>query len=130
MSATSGASGASSIRAFIASGRQPPTQLGDHLGGLGKAVRLVLRENPLLADEDVEDAPLALHQLDREAERRFDLGRQTGGPRAIVSDDAVFDADDRDDRDGGETRSGHRTPSSGDSTEGRRPQTAPAMKRG
>jgi hypothetical protein len=44
-------------------------------------------------DHDVEDAAGALRELRLDPERLFQLGRQTGGPRLVVSDDAVGDLD-------------------------------------
>ena len=38
-----------------------------------------------------EDAVLSLDQLGLDAERLFDVVRQTGGSRSIISNDTVFD---------------------------------------
>jgi hypothetical protein len=44
-------------------------------------------------DVDVERTVGAALQLRVDSELSFDLGRQTGGSREIVSNDAVFDRD-------------------------------------
>jgi hypothetical protein len=55
----------------------------------------VLREEQLAVEADVEDAAAPLDQRGGDAGRLFDLGRQTGGARTVVSDDAVFDGQAR-----------------------------------
>lgn len=54
---------------------------------------VVFRVDPLVPDEDVEDAAASADQLRVVPEPRLDLGRQTGGPGEIVSDAAVVDDD-------------------------------------
>ena len=44
-------------------------------------------------DDHIEDAAASADQLGVEAERLSNLGRQTGGPREIVSDAAVVNLD-------------------------------------
>ncbi len=58
---------------------------------VGKASELSLRENEVPVHHDFEDTVLAFDQLDLAPELRLQLGRQPGGPRAIVSNPAVFD---------------------------------------
>jgi len=40
---------------------------------------------------DLEDPVLALDQLDRGSKLVIQLGRQPGGPRLVISNNAVFD---------------------------------------
>jgi hypothetical protein len=68
-------------------------QGGDDFGGLGEAAVAVLGEDELAVGDDVEDAVIALEELRLDAERLPDVGRQTGGPRQIVSAYAVLDGD-------------------------------------
>jgi hypothetical protein len=53
----------------------------------------VLGEDEVAVDAHVEDPDGALHDLGPEAEPLLDRVRQTGGPREVVSDRAVFDDD-------------------------------------
>jgi hypothetical protein len=55
-------------------------------------VSLLLREEQLVIDGDLEDAAAAPDQLGLDAEPAFNLRRQTGGARVVVSHRAVFDA--------------------------------------
>jgi hypothetical protein len=53
-----------------------------------------LGEYPAPVDLDFEHAARGLDQLDvRVRVGLADFGRQTGGPRLVVSDDTVFDGD-------------------------------------
>jgi hypothetical protein len=63
---------------------------GDLAGG-GEAPFLVLVEEQLAVEPHREHAFATLDELRLEAEALGDLGRQTGGPGLVVSDDAVFD---------------------------------------
>ena len=45
----------------------------------------------MAVDDDLERTVLALDQLGLDAVLRFDVVRQTGGTRTVVSNDAVFD---------------------------------------
>jgi hypothetical protein len=55
-------------------------------------VGLLLGEDQLVVDGDLENASAAPDQLGLEAELAFNLRRQTGGARVVVSHRAVFDA--------------------------------------
>jgi hypothetical protein len=55
-------------------------------------MRLLLGEDQLVVDGDLEDPAAAPYQLGRDAEPAFNLRRQTGGARVVVSHRAVFDA--------------------------------------
>ena len=64
----------------------------EHLAGLGVPPDRLLGEDPAPIHFDFEHAPGRLDQL--HVGVRVDLPdfrRQTGGPRLVVSDDAVFD---------------------------------------
>lgn len=52
-----------------------------------------LREHQITIDSDVENPTTTLDQAGLEIELPFQLGRQPGGPRQVVSLGAVFDAD-------------------------------------
>jgi hypothetical protein len=58
-----------------------------------KTSLVVLRENFLVIDSDIEDPAAAAHELAFHSERFLDFGRQTGGPRKVISDAAVIDFD-------------------------------------
>jgi hypothetical protein len=71
----------------------PPEQL-DHLAPLRVATQRLLGKHQLPVHHDLEYPAGGRDQLDlRLGKRLLDLGRQTGGPRLIVSDDAVLDGD-------------------------------------
>lgn len=53
----------------------------------------LLREDEVVVDRHLEDAAVALHQLGVQPEALLDLGRQTDGPRFVVSTDAVLNDD-------------------------------------
>jgi hypothetical protein len=56
--------------------------------------RLLLREDEDAVALHVEDAAASLEKVDlRVGVARADLGSQTGGPRLVVSDDAISDRD-------------------------------------
>lgn len=55
--------------------------------------RIVLGEHARTVDEHIEDAAAAFDQVARYTHCLLDLGRQTGGPRKVVSTDAVMDLD-------------------------------------
>jgi hypothetical protein len=60
--------------------------------GLGVAFECLLGEDAAAVQFDLEHAARRLDQPDlRLRERRANLGRQTGSPRLIVSDDAELD---------------------------------------
>src|SRR5262245_14286014 len=61
------------------------------LSFLGEPAQRLLREDLLTVDRDLEDAAARAHQRGLDAERLLQLGRQTGGPRLVVSLRAVFD---------------------------------------
>ena len=63
------------------------------LSRLRETAGVPLGEDELPVDDDVEDAAGALRELCLDPERLFQFGRQTGGPRLVVSDDAVGDLD-------------------------------------
>ena len=66
----------------------------DDLARLCVAAQSLLGENAPTIHFDFERAPRGLNQLDLGGgEFLADLGRQTGGPGLIVSDDAEFDRD-------------------------------------
>ena len=71
----------------------PCPQVGNDLGMLRKAMRLVLREDLLSVDLDVEDAALAGDDLGLQPELALNRGRQTGGLWPIVSTNAIGDGD-------------------------------------
>ena len=65
-----------------------------HLSGLGMSPDLSLREHEIAVHDDLEDPARGFDQLNIGVGVRFlDLGRQTGGPRLVASDAAVFDGD-------------------------------------
>jgi hypothetical protein len=51
----------------------------------------VVRVDDLTVDSHLEDGVVALEQLRRDAELALDGSRQTGGPTAVTSLDAVRD---------------------------------------
>jgi len=59
----------------------------------GEPVRLLLREDLPAVDDDVEDAARARDQGGVDAESPLQLGRETRGPRLVVSNGAVGDLD-------------------------------------
>ena len=60
------------------------------------------REDAAAVHLDLEGAARRLDQLDlRLGEGLVNLGRQTGGPGLVVSDDAVFDRDTHAENDSG-----------------------------
>jgi hypothetical protein len=60
--------------------------------GFRVALLSLLGENTLAVRLDLEHAAGGLDELDfRMSKRVANLGRQTGGPRLVVSDDAVLD---------------------------------------
>ena len=69
-----------------------PAKFVDDLSLGGKASLIVFREDALVVDSDVEDAAASAHDLTVDSQFLLDLGRQTGGPRQIVSDAAVVDS--------------------------------------
>jgi len=65
-----------------------------HFTGLSVSPEGFLREHSPPVYFHLEHAARRLDQLDlRLRVRSADLDRQTGGPRLVVSDDAVFDRD-------------------------------------
>jgi hypothetical protein len=64
----------------------------DFAGGR-KAAGPLLREHQIAVDGHLEDAAAALDELWTKAEVFFQLVRQTGGSRQVVSNDAVLDRD-------------------------------------
>src|SRR5437773_1720414 len=65
-----------------------------HFTGFGVAHRRLFGEYVAPVDVHLEDAARRLDQPHFSMRKRIaDLGRQTGGPRLVVSDDAVFDCD-------------------------------------
>ena len=75
----------------------PPWTLGqraelvDDLALAREAPFLLLGEERLVVGGDDEDAAGAADELGVDAELFLDLGRQTGGPREVVSNAAVVD---------------------------------------
>lgn len=67
------------------------SQRFEYLPLLGKASFLVLREDLPVIRCNVEDAVSPFDQLRLHAELVPDCGRQTGGSRKVVSNDAIFD---------------------------------------
>ena len=64
----------------------------DDFSGLGVAFQLLLGEEQSTVHHHFEHAPRRLQQLDVGVwESATQLGRQTGGPGLVVSNDAVFD---------------------------------------
>jgi hypothetical protein len=57
-----------------------------------EAAFVAFRENLLVVDADDEDAAAAADDLALDAEFAFDLSRQTGGSREVVSNSAVVDS--------------------------------------
>src|SRR5262245_38758869 len=68
-------------------------QRDDDLIGLGEAILFLLREDECAVDDDVELADLPRFELAVDSICLFDCGRETRGPRLVVSDEAVLDAD-------------------------------------
>lgn len=65
-----------------------------HLSGLSVPPDFPLREHEIAVDDDLVDPARGFDQLNVGVAVRFlDLGRQTGGPRFVTSDAAVFDGD-------------------------------------
>ena len=64
-----------------------------HFPGLRKSARLMLRKDPLPVHGDVEYASASPLEFRVDSEGFLDLGRQTGGPGGVVSNDAVFNLD-------------------------------------
>jgi hypothetical protein len=65
-----------------------------HLTGIGVAVRAQLGEQQLPVHGHLERAARRLDELDLDVRPGgAQLGRQTGGPRLVVSGDAVLDGD-------------------------------------
>jgi hypothetical protein len=56
-------------------------------------VDVVLGEQQLTIEPHLEGAARALLEAGSNGETAFDLGRQTGGARLVVSDDAIVDDD-------------------------------------
>jgi hypothetical protein len=73
--------------------RRPFPQRGDDLAGFRKAVRLVLRKDPVAVDDNVEDAALARQNFRVDAQLPFDRGCQTGSLGTIVSTNAILNGD-------------------------------------
>ena len=69
------------------------SKLADDFFRLGKSAGLVLAEDLLTVDDDIEDAPGSFDQSGLDACFLFDLVRQTGGTRAVVSLATVGDRD-------------------------------------
>jgi hypothetical protein len=66
----------------------------DDFARLGVPPELLFREDELAVYHDLEYAAGRLNQQDLGiGKRATQLGRQTGGPRFVVSNDAVFDRD-------------------------------------
>jgi hypothetical protein len=82
---TDGAGGASG-------GLGLPAQLLFDLARHREAVGLFLGEDQLVVGGDLENASAAPDQLGLQTELAFNLRRQTGGARVVVSHRAVFDA--------------------------------------
>ena len=73
-----------------------------YLSRIRVASRLPLREDEHAITRDLEDATASLQQVDlRTWVPGADLGRQTGGPGFVVSDDAITDGDMHRRRSGG-----------------------------
>ena len=71
------------------------THQTEHLAGLGMPAEGGLGENQPPVDRDLEAPSVRRDDLHRRKlclERLQQLGRQTGGPLGVVSDDAVLDA--------------------------------------
>jgi hypothetical protein len=81
-----------SIASWLAGAQAGGDQLLD-LAGAREAAEAALREQQLVAGGDLEDAAAPLDQPGRDAEPLLEIGRQTGGPWLVVSDDAVLDGD-------------------------------------
>jgi hypothetical protein len=56
-------------------------------------VDFVLGEQQLTVEPHLEGATAAFLEARGDGETAFDLGRQTGGARLVVSDDAIVDDD-------------------------------------
>ena len=71
-----------------------PANQPQHFTGFGMPLGGFLGEDPTSVDVDLEDAARRLDQPHVSVREGIaELGRQTGGPRLVVSDDAVFDGD-------------------------------------
>jgi len=62
-----------------------------HLTIVGKSTKAAFRKDDVFVNRDLENAVLALDQLDGVPEFTLQLDRQPGGPRPVVSNPAVFD---------------------------------------
>ncbi len=70
------------------------SQQRDDLAGICMPPGLLLRKDERAIAFHFEYAAAPFEEIDlRLGESRADLGRQTGGPWFVVSDDAVFDRD-------------------------------------
>jgi hypothetical protein len=67
-------------------------ELLDDLALGGEATLVFLGEERLVFDAHHEDAAAAADQIAVIAKRLLDFGRQTGGPRKVVSNAAVIDS--------------------------------------
>ena len=74
-------------------GRAPRAERADDLARFRKPLLGVLGEDQLAVDDHVEDPVGALDELGLDAERLLEFGRQTGGPRQVLSTRAVGDRD-------------------------------------
>lgn len=70
-----------------------PLQSRHHFPGLGEPAGGLLGVDFLSVQVDFEHSPRALDETGSDVEAFFDLIRQTGGARLVVSLDAVFDGD-------------------------------------
>jgi len=61
--------------------------------GLRESTERLLGEDQLAVEDDLELSTHSLDEYDVDLAVLLDLGRQTGGPREIVSRDAVGDLD-------------------------------------
>jgi hypothetical protein len=89
--ATADQDGGGERRMHRLAGRDSLFESGLDLPGHGKAACLFLGEQELVVDGHFEDSTGPFHELGLDAELLFDLLRQTGGAREVVSDPAVLD---------------------------------------
>jgi len=62
-----------------------------NLAVIGEPAERSLGEHQVALDRDLEDPVLTLDQLNPSPELVLQLGRQPGGPRLVISNNAVLD---------------------------------------
>jgi hypothetical protein len=71
----------------------PSLDFRQNLARFGKPIDFVLGKDELVIDQDIEDAVVSPYQDRLGPDLLLDFGRQTGGPRKVVSASAILDFD-------------------------------------